>query len=145
MRALRGVYRIVHYPAGDDEDLVSLWLWSDRQGVFSHQTVLSRHQLSDVLPANIHVTVPAAWRKRRLRVSDGVVLHYADLTKDERQWFGSVPITTPRRTLMDAAQAHLTPDLLQQAVDDAVRRKLVRRREIGTVMKTLRRYERETR
>ena len=73
-RVRRGVYRIVHFPAGDHEDLTAIWLWSDREGVFSHQTALALHDLSDVLPAQVHLTLPEGWRKRRLRVPDGVVV-----------------------------------------------------------------------
>jgi len=29
-RARRGVYRLVHFPAGEHEELVMVWLWSER-------------------------------------------------------------------------------------------------------------------
>src|SRR5579863_8308772 len=48
-RAGRGIYRIVHYPIGENEDLVPLWLWSNQAGIFSHETALMLHQLSDAL------------------------------------------------------------------------------------------------
>src|ERR1043166_4989525 len=51
MRVRRGIYRLVHFPPGEHEDLVVVWLWSDRQGVFSHQTALGLHELSDILPS----------------------------------------------------------------------------------------------
>lgn len=31
-RAQRGILRLVHYPPGEHEDLVPLWLWSEQQG-----------------------------------------------------------------------------------------------------------------
>ena len=80
----RGVYRVVHFPAGEQQALVEVWLWSDRAGVLSHETALALHDLSDLLPAQIHLTLPAAWHARRLRVPDGVVLHYADVDETER-------------------------------------------------------------
>ena len=40
IRVRRGVYRIVHFPAAEHEDLATLWLWSDQAGVFSHETAL---------------------------------------------------------------------------------------------------------
>jgi len=43
--------------------------------VTSHHTALSLHGLSDVLPAHVHLTVPDAWRQRRLRVPAGIVIH----------------------------------------------------------------------
>jgi predicted transcriptional regulator of viral defense system len=129
-RVRRGIYRLVHFPAGDSEDLVAIWLWSERAGVFSHQTALSLHQLSDVLPAQIHLTLPEAWRKRRFRVPAGVVLHHANVEPGDRVWFGPVPITSPRRTLIDCAAAQLSPELLEQAAQQALRRGLVARAEL---------------
>src|SRR5438309_1871106 len=67
-RIRRGIYRLVHFPAGEHEDLVAAWLWAESAAVFSHQTALSLHGLSDSLPAHIHLTLPQDWQQRRLRV-----------------------------------------------------------------------------
>lgn len=133
IRVRRGVYRLVHFPAGDHEDLTVVWLWSEREGVFSHQTALALHDLSDVLPSQVHLTLPKSWLKRRLRVPDGVVLHYGDVAESERRWFGPVPATAPLRTLEDCAAAHLPPELLRGAALDALDRRLVRRDELDAV------------
>lgn len=133
IRVRRGVYRLVHFPAGDHEDLTVVWLWSGREGIFSHRTALALHDLSDVLPAQVHLTLPETWQERRLRVPDGVVLHYGDVAEGERRWFGPVPATAPRRTLEDCADEQLPPDLLRGAALDALRRRLVRRDELATV------------
>ena len=37
-RVRRGVYRLKHFPPGQHEDLVVLWLWSGRSGILSHET-----------------------------------------------------------------------------------------------------------
>lgn len=131
VRTRRGVYRLVHFPAGEHEDLVVLWLWSDRAGVFSHETALTLHELSDALPARAYLTVPAAWRRRRLRVPEGTVLHYADLDERDTTWVGSLPVTTPARTVLDCAQAHVSPDLVRQAIDEGIRRGLFTRDDVS--------------
>ncbi|MEN8148294.1 MAG: type IV toxin-antitoxin system AbiEi family antitoxin domain-containing protein [Planctomycetota bacterium] len=136
-RIRRGVYRIVHYPAGDHEDLVVLWLWSGRAGVLSHETALSLHELSDALPTMVHMTVPRSWRRRRLRVPDGLVLHYADVADGERWWVGPVPVTGPAHTLRDCVAAAVPPDLVRQALDDALDRGLVTRPGIRSVHRYL--------
>lgn len=136
-RLRRGIYRLVHFPAGEHEDLVERWLWSEQQGVLSHQTALALHELSDVLPARVHLTLPDAWRARRLRVPRDVVLHHADVPAAERSWIGAVPITSPARTLRDCAAEHLAPDLLRQALDQALARGLVARREVRDVEEAL--------
>jgi len=115
-RIRRGVYRLVHFPPGDDEDLVVLWLWSEQEGVFSHETALARHDLSDALPATAEMTVPRAWQTRRLRVPEGLELHFDDIAEPDRTWHGPVPITTPARTLRDCAQVGVSRELIDQAV-----------------------------
>ncbi len=129
-RVRRGIYRLIHFPAGEHEDLVAVWLWSDRGGIFSHQTALFLHQLSDVLPGRVHITLPASWRRRRLRVPPGVVLHHSDVDELDRGWVGAVPVTAPLRTLADCSAASLSPDLLEQAVQDAMSRGLVTTAEL---------------
>ena len=133
VRVRRGVYRLVHFPAGDHEDLTAVWLWSEQEGVFSHQTALALHDLSDVLPAQVHLTLPDAWCTRRLRVPDGVTLHYRDVAECDRRWFGPVPATAPLRTLVDCAAGHLPPEQLRGAAIDALARGLVVRRELAGV------------
>jgi hypothetical protein len=115
IRVRHGVYRVVHFPATEEEDLVVHWLWSRFEGVFSHETALSRHGLSDLLPDNVEMTVPTRWRSRRVRVPRGLRLHYANLSPNDRAWYGSVPITSPARSVKQ----------VPGAVDDEAREGLV--------------------
>lgn len=125
LRARRGIYRVRHLPSQDDEDLVVIWLWSAREGVFSHATALALHDLSDILPDMAELTLPVTWCARRLRVPAGVVLHHADLAAADRTWVGNVPVTSVERTIRDCLAAPLPPDILQEATDQAVRRGLI--------------------
>lgn len=124
-RLRRGIYRVVHFPATEHEPLAELWLWTGRAGVFSHETALALHDLSDVLPRRAHVTVPPEWQRRRLRVPAGLVLHYAAVAKVDRGWSGPLPVTTPERTLVDCVLGHVAPDLVEQAIAQAESRGLV--------------------
>ena len=133
VRLRRGIYRLVHFPAGEHEELVAAWLWSDLAAVVSHETALALHGLSDALPAHVHLTLPLAWRHRRFRVPEGVVLHHAEVPPGDRAWFGAVPTTSPRRSLDDCARAGLSPELLRRAAHQALRRGLVTRPELGEV------------
>lgn len=132
-RARRGVHRLVHFPPGDHEELVTLWLWSESTGVVSHQTALGLHGLSDALPTRTHLTLPSEWRARRLRVPNDVVLHHAHVPKGDRVWFGPVPATNARRTLVDCARDGASPEQLQLAAQQALARGLVTRSELGEV------------
>ena len=120
-----GIYRLVHFPASDHEDLVVLWLWSEQEGVFSHDTALALHDLSDILPSRVHLTLPAGWRRRRLRVPTGLVLYFADIGDGDRSSFDAVPVTRPRRTLEDCIETHVEPRLVEQAIRQARQRGLI--------------------
>lgn len=123
-RTAHGIYRLVQFPASDHEDLVVSWLWSGRQGVFSHETALALHELSDALPAVKHLAVPTSWKRRRLQVPPGTVLHFADVPRDAQAWRGSVPVTTPLRTVTDCIQDHADPVLVRQAIEQGIKRGL---------------------
>lgn len=138
VRVHRGIYRLVHFPAGEHEELVTAWLWSEQVGVVSHQTALALHGLSDTLPAHVHLTLPRSWRSRRFRVPPGVVLHHADVPTDDRAWVGAVPATNVRRSLNDCARAGISPELLRQAAQQALRRGLVTKAELDDVEEALR-------
>ena len=63
IREHRGIYRLASFPRGERPDLMLWSLWSRNrgeaaQGVYSHQTALSLYDLSDVMPAKLHMTVP---------------------------------------------------------------------------------------
>ena len=114
-----------------------MWLWTERAGVFSYETALSLHGLSDVLPARVHVTLPALWTKRRFRVPKGVLLHFGDVEDSERTWVGTVQVTTVARTLIDCATGRVPPDLVRDAFEDAANRGLVDRNSLPAVVSYL--------
>lgn len=124
-RARRGVYRLTRFPTSDHEDLVVLWLWSEKAGIFSHETALALQELSDALPARAHMTVPIAWRTRRLAVPNGLVVHYSNVAISDRAWFQSIPITKVARTIQDLVEEGGQPDLIRQAIAQAKRRGLI--------------------
>lgn len=132
-RAQRGIYRLVHFPSSEHEELVTAWLWSEQAGVVSHQSALALHGLSDLLPPHLHLTLPSAWRQRRFRVPADVVLHHGDVPTEDRSWSGAVPITNARRSLNDCAKSGVSPELLRQAAHQALRRGLVTRVELNEV------------
>lgn len=119
-RPMRGIYRIARFPPSDHEDLVVLWLWSGRQAVFSHETALSLHELSDALPARIHLTMPTSTSSRK-RVPEDVVMHLAELARQDQQWLGPVLVTTPARSVLDVAVSHGDAALVAQAIDQGIR------------------------
>ena len=121
IETIRGVFRLSQYPNSPNEDLVKWALWSrDRgdkiQAVISHQTALSVHELSDVMPSKIHLTVPSGFRKK---TPEGCVLHKATIASEDVEQRDGFLITNPLRTIIDVAEGNITIELLEQAVRGA--------------------------
>jgi predicted transcriptional regulator of viral defense system len=133
VRVRRGVYRIVHFPAGEHEDLATLWLWSEKAAVFSHETALMLHNLSDALPHKVNLTLPQGWATRRLRIPSGVQVHYGDASKSERVDIGAVPVTSVVRTLRDCMVAEVSPELVASAIRQARSRGLIDKDDLKTI------------
>jgi predicted transcriptional regulator of viral defense system len=130
-RRARGIYRLVHFPQlTDAEDLVVHWLWSERQGVFSHTTALQLHQLSNVMPERATMTLPVSWSKRRLRVPVDVRLRFAEIPEQERELVRGVPVTRAAKTVNDCAEAFVEPHLVGQAVREGLERGLFRESDV---------------
>lgn len=127
-----GIYRLDRFPHTPDEHYVRLMLWSrDRAGAIqatlSHETALQAYELSDVMPADIHLTVPKGFRKQP---PAGVQLHRQDLPASDVTERDGYRITTPLRTLLDAAAASLSTEHLAAAVRDALDQGLVRKKAL---------------
>lgn len=140
----RGVFRLPHFPLTPRVDLIALSLWSRRrsgevQAVASHETALSVHELSDVLPAKVHLTVPRGFRKPD---PPGCVLHRGQLEPGEWTEHVGFRVTTPLRTLCDVAESHLSEDLLHQAVAQALNRGLARRKALTEALPSLQEHGR---
>jgi len=125
----RGIFRLRDFPFGEREDLVRWSLWSrNRQGVsqavVSHETALTVHELSDVMPARVHLTVPKRFRKK---ARSGCVLHFGSLAEAEIELRVGYLVTTPLRTLLDIAESAVSQEHLDAAVREALERGLVRR------------------
>ncbi len=117
----RGVFRLAQFPNSPDEDYVRWSLWSrDRKGepqaVFSHDSALSIHGLSDVMPSKIHITVPSGFRKKTPK---GCIIHKDKISPDEKEQREGFFVTKPLRTIIDSAESNLSIDYLQQAIKEA--------------------------
>lgn len=129
-RAGHGLYRIPTLPRAEHDDLLRLHFWSrDRddqpQAVVSHQTALSLHELAELIPTQIHLTVPTTFRKRPPK---GCTLHKAPVPASDATEIDSLQVTTAARTLRDlASDATMPTEQFQRALEDAVARGLIRR------------------
>ncbi len=134
-RVGRKVYRFTHFPADEQQELIAIWLATDQKAVFSHETALALHGLSDVLPSRIHVTLPTSWRRRRLGAN--VVAAFDGVPETDRVWVGAVPVTNVRRTLRDCAASGVQFEFIEAAVNQALDRGLLGDSDIEEVRREL--------
>ena len=142
IREHRGIYRLASFPRGERPDLMLWSLWSRNrgevwQGVYSHQTALGLYDLSDVMPAKLHMTVPKSFR-RNSEIPRVLVLHFADLPQSDIAAVHGVRVTKPMRTILDLLEGgEIPPATLRQVLREALRRGLIRRNEIAETKKHL--------
>jgi predicted transcriptional regulator of viral defense system len=147
VKEMRGIYRLKQYPVSDRPELVLWTLWSrDKdekpQGVWSHETALDIHELSDIMPAKMHMTVPPRFRKR-VAIPKNLKLHFAPLCKTDIEIRQGYKVTTPLRTLLDVIEAGtVSQDQVGQAIREGLRRGILSLREVNETA-ILFRYKRE--
>jgi hypothetical protein len=117
----RAIFRVPEWPSAPNEHLVRWSLWSKGRAIISHETALSVHELGNVNPARVHLTVPERFRQS----ARGVVLHRGDVPESDVQEQEGYRITAPLPSLLDVATGDLEIDELAIAIDDGLRRGLV--------------------
>ena len=136
VRVERGIYRLARFPQSAEEQLVIYSLWSrnrvgDPEGVYSHQTALSIHELSDVNPAKLHMTVPTTFR-RNAKPPKILVLHRASLDEKDVEQRQGFTVTRPLRSIADLVAAEfVSRGIIKQALTEARQRGLISGREVA--------------
>lgn len=124
-RIAYGLYRFPTFPPHPLAQYMEATLWPrPATGVLSHDTALDLHDLCDVNPGKLHVTVPKRWRTNRT-VPKLYVLHRRDLAPQEVTYHEGIPIVTPARAIVDGIEENLRGDLVEQAIETARRRGLI--------------------
>jgi predicted transcriptional regulator of viral defense system len=137
-RIAHGLYRLPTVPVAEHDDLIRLTFWSrnqkdEPQAVVSHESALALHELTDILPNYVHLTVPRTFRKR---TPNGCKLHKSTLESNETEEREGFSVTTPLRTLLDAATSGVSQEQLNLAVRDAIERGLIRRKALEDAART---------
>jgi|SRR6185437_16185968 len=140
IREHRGIYRLAHFPEPDRPDLILWLLWSrDRSdrptGVFSHQTALSLHDLTDANPARLDLSVPANFR-RATPIPKVLRLHRNDVPPGDREIIHGVPVTNAIRTIVDVWKEGSLPKTdLRLAFREALKRGAITRTQLAHYQK----------
>lgn len=132
-KELWGIYRLANYPSTPRPELALWTLWStdkqgNPQGIWSHETALDIHGLSDVAPVKLHMSVPRNFRKST-KIPSNLNLHFVDeIPQSDIETRQGYRVTTPLRTLVDIIREGTTQhEQIERAILDlAIQKSLIK-------------------
>jgi predicted transcriptional regulator of viral defense system len=131
IRARRGLYRFREYPQSSREHVLAAWLSLGKDtAVVSHDSALDILDLSDVVPDSVHLTVPRS--KRNLPSIPGAKIHTSSrpIGREDKTVRDGIVVTSPTRSILDAAESGTSPEQIEMAVVEAVNRGLTTRKRL---------------
>ena len=130
-RSRRGVYRLHRFPTGMDASIESAVLAIGKDlAVVSHESALALHDLADVIPHTVHLTVPRT--HRYLRSDRDIQLHTANLKPTDIMRFPDkfFRVTTVARSIVDAARDLVGLEQIEMATQQALQRQVASPQEL---------------
>lgn len=119
-RAGHGIYRFSQIPTTPTDPYMLATLWPAGRGVLSHETALELHELCDVNPNKIHLTLPPYYRPRR-RGGELYVVHFERLDENDITWYDGIRIVAPAVAIRQALDTGVPTHLVRQAIEKAHR------------------------
>ncbi len=121
VHTLRGIYRLVgFYDERPSDHIFPYWLAFGPEAVASHDSALELHDLSDIIAASVHLTVPRRLRSRTSPPNTKVHTIQEDLTPQEIAHVDGLPVTSVERTIVDCASGTTQPDQIELACRQAL-------------------------
>lgn len=120
-----GVYRFDDAPHSPYEEYHEAVLRVGEGAHLTHDAVLALHELALVNPRRIRVGLG---RRSKARLPDWIEVVRVDVPAEDLTTYERIPSTTVARALIDCRRIVMR-DRLLEALDDAARRGLVRRRD----------------
>ena len=121
IRIRPGIYRLAQFPTSRFEDLFIAWLRMGPSATISHESALSVFDLSDILPHEVHVTVPRSASRRRT----GIRMHTRHLEPEDIIWREGLPITRAERTITDILQEGIAEEQIRKAIHEGIQRGII--------------------
>jgi len=135
-RVAHGIYRFKQVPVTPMDKFMLATLWPSGRGVLSHETALELHELCDVNPDKIHVTVPPGYRPRR-QGGNHYVIHSEMLEEPDLTWHEGIRIVTPATAIRQAIDTGVPLSLVRQAIDTSQRLGRVPRKDLEVLSKRI--------
>lgn len=128
LRVDRGLFRLPDWPPAPEDQWVRWTLWSHGRGVVSHDSAALVHDLGELDPRRVHLSVPFEFRA----VDPAVVTHPTELLTNDILDHGAWRVTTPLRTLLDLARGDTTQEQVSAAVGAALEQGLTTVQRVRT-------------
>ena len=119
-RVGHGIYRFPALPATPLDAYMLATLWPRGRGVISHDSALELHELCDINPVKIHLTVPPQMRLRR-RGAEPYVVHKEHLEPGQIILYEGIRVVSPEHAILQGIASGVPRQLLEQALDTARR------------------------
>ena len=130
-RIQHGLYRIRDFPSTLREEVMAAWLTVGKEvAVVSHDSALDLYDLSDNIPNAVHLTVSRSHRNNPKPPQTVVHTTTRPLQQSDVWRHEGMRVTSPARTIIDAADIGVGPEQIEMAVAQALRRGLVTRDEL---------------
>jgi predicted transcriptional regulator of viral defense system len=138
IRVERGLYRLRNFPASLREDVVARWLKAGQpiDAVISHESAAELHNLTDIIPRALHLTVQR--RYRGWRAPPGVRFHLTEteVPAKERVQIDGLPATSVERTIVDLLAGNGHTEQIELAIAQARQRGITTRRRLEAAAST---------
>jgi very-short-patch-repair endonuclease len=119
-RVHQSVYRISGSPTSWRQMLLAACLAWGPKALISHRCAAAMWKFPGFEPTKmVEITVP----RRRHRDHTDNVVHWMNVLPADATILDAIPVTTPSRTLFDIASV-MPQEIVEEALDDAMRRKL---------------------
>jgi len=119
-----GIYRIPQLAGDQLAQYQEALLRVRNDAALTHETALDLHDLCDINPALVHVTVAPGTRLRR-RLPAWLVVHRGHLDAHDLTWHEGLRIATPVRAILDGIATHIGDRFVDQAVETGRNRGLL--------------------
>jgi predicted transcriptional regulator of viral defense system len=126
-KVARGIYSVPEL-AGDPLAQYQEALLLLPGAVLSHETAVDLYDLCDVNPRQVHVTVEAGTRIRKM-LPGWLVVHHGPLESEDVSGHDGLAVVTPARAIVDGITTALGDRFVDQAIGTARERNLLTTRE----------------
>jgi very-short-patch-repair endonuclease len=117
---LPGVYRVCGVPSTWHQSLMAATLAWGQGAAASHRAAAALRSVPSFEPGVVELIVP---RKRQRSISGPIVHRPGNIVAADITHVGPIPVTSVTRTVIDIASI-VSRDTLEEALDDALRRRL---------------------